>query len=260
MEKAINLPDEEKINGCIVTFFMSNLKTETVKLQREVVEKYNVGKYPHYSIHTELRHGASMDLFWRMNGLDHPTFKGHEVPQKFNHDVVMFLDVDALPLHHNAINLLMWEAAHGALTGNIQRSNHIMNDQHVFVAPSVLAISRETYSKIGMPTALETPRADVAEEYTFYAEQNRNVPVKMLMPLRFDAPPAECPHWALKDGMPVYGRGTTFGLRPGDIGPSDEHDVREDIELFWHNFQSFHPGQQERFEEKANTLLKAANG
>ena len=241
----------DKVNAAIVTFFMSNLDKKTVDLQRQVVDKYNPSKYPHYSMLTDMRHGASMDVMWYFNGLKHPTFKDHNVPKRFDHDVILFLDVDALPLDMDAIDLTIRAASNGALVGNIQRSNHIQNDQHVFVAPSCLAISVDSFVTIGMPSALETSRADVAEEYTFAAEKSGLVPVDYYMPLRYDSSPSECASWALKDGMPVYGRGTTFGKEAHDFIKGNYQK-----EMFWHNFQSFHPGQQEKFWAKCESLLK----
>ena len=241
-------------NACIVTFFMDNLSIDTVKKHAETVSKFNKSKVPHYHINTPMNHGASMDYIWHMMGLKHKTFGEQAVEKKFDHDVVFFLDVDALPLNDWAIDHFILQAVNcGKLFGNIQRSNHIQNNQHVFAAPSAVALSVDTFLTLGKPSAIPNNRSDVGEEYTWAAEEV-GVPFELLMPLKFDAPPAECPSWALKDGMPVYGRGTTFGYENyhspetfEPVGPQG---------LIWHNFQSFHPGQQERFIAKCDELLK----
>src|ERR1035441_2433212 len=93
-----------KPNAAIVTFFMNNIDMRSVGLQRSVVEKYNKSKYPHYSIHTDMKHGASIDFAWAMNGVPHPTFKGHNVEKKIDHEILLFLDVDAIPLNEDAID------------------------------------------------------------------------------------------------------------------------------------------------------------
>jgi hypothetical protein len=246
----------EKVNACIISFFMKNIDKKTVDLQHAVVDKFNPSKHPHYAIQTDLRHGASIDLAWKLNGIDHPTFRGHNVPKRFDHDVILFLDIDALPLNDFAIDDTISKAANGKLIGNVQRSNHIQNDQHLFVAPSVLAVSVESFTfNMGMPSATETRRADVAEEYTFAAEKCGTVPIEFYMPLGFDESPAECPSWALKDGMPVYGRGTTFGKLASKGLPSGGGSGGRDVPLFWHQFQSFHPGQQEKFWKKCESML-----
>ena len=232
-----------KHNACIISFFMSNINVKTVEKQHAVVAKFNKSQYPHYAIHTDLRHGASMDLAWAMNGIDHPTFRGHNIEKRFDHDIIFFLDIDALPLNEDAIDYYIDKAAEGKLIGNIQNSNHIQNNKHLFAAPSAVAMSVDTFLTIGRPSALETRRADVAEEYTYAAEESKIVPIELLLPLRFDEAPAECPHWTLREGMPVYGRGTTFGYGIGNQ------------ETVWHQFQSFHPGQQEKFWKKCDELL-----
>ncbi len=237
-------------NACIISFFMKNIDTKTVDLQHRVVDKFNKSKYPHYSILTDLRHGASMDFAWSMNGITHSTFKEMKVEKKFDFDIILFLDIDCLPLWDGAIDEYISKASEGRLVGNIQRSNHIQNNEHVFVAPSALALSVDSFLTMDKPTALETSRADVAEEYTFAAEKV-GIPIDYYMPLRYDEAPAECPFWKLKEGMPVYGRGTTFGVPVG----VDQNGPYPEQPYFWHQFQSFHPGQQEKFWKKCEELL-----
>lgn len=233
----------DKINACIVSYYMDNVNQKTLEMQSKVTQKFNKSEYQHYYIKGDVRPGAFMDFFWGMNGVEVHTMKGADIKQTLDFDVVLFLDIDAVPLNDKAIDLYIRKAAEGKLVGNIQRSNHINNNQHVFAAPSAVAISRETYKKIGCPTALETFRSDVAEEWTFEAEEN-GVPVELYLPLRFDRKPTECDSWALKDGQPHYGQGTTFGSE-------------EDGELFYHNFQIFHPGQQENFWAKCEEILNS---
>jgi len=230
----------EKIKAGIFSFFMSNIPQEAVVTQRKVVDKFNVSKYPFYQMHTQMRHGFTIDGTWHLNGIDiRPEFV-RKIPKKFDFDVIMFLDIDALPLNDKAIDLYVQQAYDGALVGNIQRTNHIQNGEHTFVAPSAMAISVSTFLTIGKPSAIETSRSDVAEEYTWLAEK-KGIKVIKYMPLRFEGKPAESDSWALATGMPHYGRQTTFG----DTG----------CETFWHNFQSVHPGQHEKFMSKCEELL-----
>jgi hypothetical protein len=216
-----------------------------------VVDKFNISKHPFYQINTKFRHGHSMDAAWVINGTRVNGSPVNGLPQKFTHDVILFLDIDALPLNDKAIDEYIHWASEGVLVGNIQRSNHIQNNQHTFVAPSAMAISESTFLTIGSPSAIETYRSDVGEEYTWLAEK-AGIKVMKFMPLRFDAPPAESPSWALADGMPHYGRGTTFGSR---MTPISEGAGGSAIETFWHNFQSFHPGQHERFMAKVAEIM-----
>ena len=236
-----------KHNACIVSFFMDNIDMKTVGLQKSVVEKYNKSKYPHQIMRTNAPHGVSIDYAWSVNGQVNAEMAKHNIPKQTDFDIFLILDIDAIPLHEDAIDYYIEQAANGKLIGNAQRSNHIDNNQHVFAAPSTAALSRESFIKMGMPSAFETARSDVLEEYTWAAELC-GIPVDLVMPLRYDVAPQrydwekdQPPYWKLADGMPVYGMGTTYG--------------RDGKDMFYHNFQIRMEGQQERFWQKCEDVL-----
>lgn len=226
-----------KPNFIIISIYMDNISPLMLKNQQAIVEKFNPG-YKHYQIKTVVDHGLTIDLI--MNSCrteNHPYKIALGSPEG-----ILFLDTDCIPLNNTAIDQIIQRANDGELVGHAQRSNHIKNDQHIFCAPSCLAISLKTYEKIEMPSARPTKRSDVAEEWTYYAQQN-NVPIHFYMPVKYDAPPFRQtwetetePFWRLADGMPNYGIGTEF-----DSG-------------FWHMFQSFYPGQVERFVNKCKEI------
>lgn len=235
------------MNPCIVSFFMANVDMKTVGLQRSVVQKFNRSGVKHYQIQVDIPHGVAMDYFWALNGSPVEAFKD-KVKQQTDHDVVMFLDIDAVPVQDRSIDTYLAYAYEGHIAGNAQRSNHIENDQHMFAAPSAVAISKETYDKIGRPSAYPNPRSDVGEEWTHKAREFK-VPVDLAMPLCYNEPPHRFewepkdanPYWDLADGFPKYGVGTTFGDQIG--------------ELFYHQFQTSVPGMQEKFWKKCESLL-----
>lgn len=219
----------------IVSFFMRNINPDAVRMQMEIVKKFNKSNIPHYPILTDHNPGYSMDL-------------GIPAMRKAGHDAIMYLDVDALPLTDFAIDYFFEQAYAGKVIGSAQRSGHIDNGEHIFCAPHNVTFTLETYEKCGNPSFLPNYRGDVSEEITWKAEEN-NIPVEVLMPTRFDAPPIRMdwepkdapPYWDLGKDKPRYGIGTTFGNEKG--------------ELFWHMFQSFYPGQHERFVEKCKSIL-----
>lgn len=225
----------ETMNPAIVSLFMRNINPEAVKLQLAVVKKFNKSDIKHYPILTDHNPGYSMDL-------------GVEAMRKAGHDAIMFLDIDALPLTDFALDYLFEQAFDGKVVGSAQRSGHIDNGEHIFAAPHNVTFTLETYDKVGKPSFLPNYRGDVSEELTWKAEES-NIPVEVLMPTRFDAPPIRMdwepkdapPYWDLGKDKPRYGIGTTFGNEKG--------------ELFWHMFQSFHPGQHERFVKKCEEIL-----
>jgi len=231
------------MKACIASYFMPNINSKTVELQRKVVEKFNPLKIQHLVIKGEIPHGMFMDYVWSLNGQSVSTLK---IEKQLDVDVVLFLDIDCLPVSANAIELYLTKALEGKLIGNAQRSGHIQNNNHLFAAPSALALSATSFDKIGRPSAMETSRGDVAEEYTYAAEAN-NIAVDFVSPVRYDRDVYRYdweqdrrPYWTLENGLPNYGLGTTYG--DGD-------------DLFWHNFQIRVEGQQEQFWKKCEELL-----
>lgn len=220
---------------CIASIFMKNIDPKILELQKKVVEKYNPSKIPHYQVYTEAPPGYTMD-------------KLVDLLEQREHDAIMFLDIDCLPLNDRVLDHFFSVAYSDTLIGDAQRSNHIQNEQHVFCAPHNVTFTIEMYRKLGNPSFMPNYRGDVGEELTFKAREH-NIPIQIIMPLRYDAPPIRMdwepkdapPYWDLADGMPKYGIGTTFG--------------KEGLEMFWHMYQSFHPGQNERFIKKCEELL-----
>lgn len=230
------------MNPCIATYYMPNISRKTVELQSQVIDKFNKSKIPFYSIKGQIRHGNFIDYFWKMNGVVVEGLEDVEVQEnlQMNHDVMIFLDIDCIPLNYDIFDYMVEEASKGKIIGNVQRSGHIDNGNHLFVAPSSMAISKETFIKIGKPSAIETNRSDVCEEYTWLAEENK-ISTQYFIPTKYDKPPIRYdwekdrrPYWTLENGLPNYGIGTTFGNEKfGD--------------MFYHNFQIFQPGHQEMF-------------
>jgi hypothetical protein len=226
---------------------MDNINTSVPKAQQLVTTKFNKSGIKQYVVKIDFPHGIGLDYFWALNGVKTARFQNVDIPQQLNHDAILFLDIDCIPLSDRAIDYYFDAAYSGNIIGNAQRSNHIQNNQHVFAAPSAICLTAETYKKIGMPSAMETARSDVAEEYTWAAE-SVGVKVDLVMPLRYDNPPQryewegnQPPYWPLADGMPVYGMGTSYGDSEGD--------------LFYHNFQIRMEGQQEKFLVKCGEVM-----
>jgi hypothetical protein len=211
----------------ILSPYMGNISPAIVEAQRKVV--YKLGCDIEFKqVLTNKPHGATCD--WM---LSHALNVGY--------DVALLMDIDAIPLSLQAIEMTLLHASKGKLVGNIQRSNHIENNQHVFVAPSFMGINLHEWNAIGRPSFAETERGDVAEEVT-YAYEAHGKPIIYYMPLRYDFPPIEAPFWKLRDGMPVYGCGTTFGIGT--------------IEMSYHMFQIRTHKHIESFLDRCEAVYK----
>lgn len=233
---------------CIASYYMPNIDSKTVNLQKQVTEKFNSRKIPHIVINGQIPHGLFFDYIWALNGQPPETMKDKNVNKQLDFDAILFLDIDCVPVSDKALELYLARALDGVLIGNAQRSGHIENNNHLFAAPSAAAISKETFEKIGRPSGMETSRGDVMEEYTYAAEKN-GVKVELAMPtkydravFRYDWEKDRRPYWTLEHNLPNYGLGTTYG--------SEDHG-----DLFWHNFQIRIEGQQQEFWKKCEGLL-----
>lgn len=159
------------------------------------------------------------------------------------YDTILILDIDCVPLSKQALEYTFEQAESGVLVGDIQRSNHLNNDEHVFVGSSAFCFTKEMYNDFNRLSFACTNRGDIGEEYTFVAEE-RNIPVEMYMPKHFQAAPYGCDYWPLKTGMPHYGIGTTFVNKNGD-------------EMFYHLFESRTNLNVELFLDKCKSLMES---
>lgn len=144
----------------------------------------------------------------------------------FNRDgyeMVMSLEIDCIPLNKESLLYAFSKAREGIFIGNSQRSCHIDNDEHMFIAPSMFVMNREIYSKLGSPNFGPTVRGDIAEECTYQCEA-LGIPMEFLMPKSYVRDPIGAP-WDLGKERGKYGIGTTYANKEGD-------------ELFYHLFES----------------------
>lgn len=214
------------MNPIILSPYMANVNPAVKEAQFRVMNKLCT-EIPFFQVLTTKPHGETL------------TNLARTCMQK-GYDTIMFMDIDAIPLSTHAIEYTLNKAHRGHLVGNIQRSNHIENNQHLFIAPSFMAMSLNYWTWAGQPRFTETHRGDVGEEVT-YGWDDKNYPKQMYMPIGFEASPIECESWALADGMPHFGLGTTFGLNG--------------IPMSYHAFQIRMGGMVERFLNKCDSIL-----
>jgi hypothetical protein len=147
--------------------------------------------------------------------------------------VVVFLDIDCVPVRAGAVERLVAHAEAGRLAGAAQRASHIANGDHLYAGPFCVALSRDTYERLGRRPFTRTPRADVGEELTYVAEEH-GVPVHFLWPTASDD------HiWTLTPGR-TFGHGTTYD---GD---------------FWHAFEVRLPSHHDKFVARCAEFERAA--
>jgi hypothetical protein len=198
----------------VVSFYMDNIQIELVAAQRAVVEKFLPEGFTFLQILTAIGHPESLDNFIATSA----------------YDVIIFLDIDCVPINSVALLFLESEATRSKLIGCAQRANHIDNNQHVYVGPFCCALNRTLWNDLGRPSFLPTSRGDVGEELTFACEETGK-PFELLWPSS-----VEEPLWQLSEDR-EFGFGT-------------EYDG-----LFWHLFAGRRQSAKERFVRKCEKIL-----
>lgn len=205
-----------------VSFYMNNINPDVVYYQRQVVEKF-CDKIKFNQILTGKNHADSMTDY--MKSVDS--------------DYVIFLDIDAIPLCEESFSILIDMTHNGAqISGAPQRSNHISNDEHIFVAPAIMCMPTKLYKLLGSPSAKNIRgKGDVAEEWT-YAQEANGGSVNFLDVDSFDPVPGK--KWYLK-GTQEFGRNTVY--------------TYQGKRVFFHSYQGRFKEQQERFVEECKKVL-----
>jgi hypothetical protein len=201
----------------VVSFYMANIPAEVRDAQRAVLEKFRAAGVEYVQVRTEMSHADALTSFMADTEAD----------------VVLFLDIDCVPLHAEAIPDLVARAARGELAGCVQRANHIENGGHLYVGPFCMALSKRLWVELGRPSFRPTERGDVGEEVAYRAEA-ASTPIHMLWPSE-----VEEPAWELTPGV-RFGYNTVYGGS------------------FLHTFEVRHAGRARQFVERCRSIVAGA--
>ena len=228
----------------IVSLYMDNTDPHVRIYQNLVIDKYR-NKIPFYQLQTSFSHGNSMGKI--MDSIINET----------DYDLVIFLDIDAIPLsEYSFIELMKMTKGGNVIAGSPQSTNHLPGANGVFVAPSVMAIGTELFKHIGRPSAEPTETSDVAELWSMSYRMVTGKEPNFFDILHYDGKPApvrlpsgeiiSVDYWKLDDASETkFGLNTTYGFNNG----------KDSTPLFFHSYQSFVPGQNEYFIRKCKGIL-----
>jgi predicted glycosyltransferase involved in capsule biosynthesis len=186
----------------IVTCYNNEIDSKLPIYQKMVIDKFR-GTIPFLSLkfpysYQELNHG---DL---LNKCLHDSF------YDMGADCILFIDVDCVPLNKECVEAVFDLAYSNKLVGNIQRSNHLENNEHTYVGAPFICFSKSLYESVGCPTMRHTHHGDTCEQLTYNCEKE-GIEVIKFMPSH-----SECAYdengsyWDLEKGMPKYGIGTIY--------------------------------------------------
>lgn len=180
------------MSASVFSIHNGNIADEVLRLQKACVEKF-------------LPAGWNFTQVFQPFGGSPHALGMEKCVEMCSTDIIVFLDTDCIPLRPESFPFLQQHAESGTLVGNIQRSNHIQNNAHVYVAPSCMAFSLNKWRSLNSPSFYDTARGDIGEELTYFWEQ-AGQSVLMLRPVL-----SNDTIWDLEPGARKYGHGTVFG-------------------------------------------------
>ena len=147
-------------------------------------------------------------------------------------DVIVFCDIDAFPLRHEAYLAAVAAAQSGCVFGLAQFSNH-KPSAHLYAGPMFMAFRKSTWEALGSPEFQTGNQYDAAELLSLRA-RDKGVALDLAMP-------TSClwPKWALAH-QGVFGIGTFYGACD-----------------FFHLFESRRPAYEAIFDAVVSDVVSA---
>lgn len=137
----------------IITMYWDNIAPEIREKQSEVFKRMS---YPILQL--------------ERTGQQHGEFLDNQMHLASSEDILIFVDIDCIPLNQSIIKEAIEFAASGGIWGCAQVSNHLSDPNHIFIAPLFHAIQKNTWLKIGSPSYQRDDDNDVGQRVTRQAE------------------------------------------------------------------------------------------
>ena len=201
------------MNAAIFSLYWDNIDPRVVDYQKKVMDHFKLPISQH-----------------KIHGLDHGEWMDWVIHRHDDLDVLVFFDIDCLPLNGEKVGQCINLAGGGTLVGNEQASNHL-DPSRLFAAPSFLCVNRRVWRMVGKPSCKATYDGDVAQMLTD-SWNYRKAPVHLLPVKDF-----EVAKWNLPGRPMSYGIGTNY-----DDTTYHLFEVRENVNI-------------ERFVKKAESIL-----
>lgn len=175
-----------KTHNTVYSLYWNNINPEIIVNQKRVFETFNC---------TLVQQNIDKQ--------DHGKWMQELVAKVNIHDVIVFADIDCIPLKKDAISHATRVAEAGGIFGLAQTSNHLNNPRHIYASPVFFAIKKSTWLNMGCPCFEANADNDVAQGLTKAAEEY-GIKVKLAYPTS-----ALIPKWPLAD-RGIYGIGTFY--------------------------------------------------
>lgn len=169
----------------IISMYWNNIDPRIIKAQADV--------FSHFGFSLEQMEGT---------GIDHGDWLDDTMGKLPEDEVVLFIDIDCIPIRKEAIIEAFEAAGRGCFYGVAQVANH-KDKEHVYISPVFMCLSKKTWRELDSPSFKETVNSDAGQNVTRVAQQ-KGIEIRMSMP-------TGClkPVWNLSD-VGFYGIGTFY--------------------------------------------------
>lgn len=162
------------------------------------------------------------------------------------YQTILILDIDCIPLSTEALRYTFEQAEKDILIGSAQRSNHLNNNEHVYVAPSAMCLTKEMFIDLDFPDFFpDHITCDVGERLSYIAEE-KGIPIEIYAPDRYECSPTYAEFWPLNSNYKNYGIGTTF------VNSKNE-------DMFYHLFEARTNNFTHLFRKKCEDILNESS-
>lgn len=138
----------------------------------------------------------------RIDGMDHGAWIDW-VLSLTSADLVLFLDIDCIPLSWTGTKRMVLKAQEGTLVGAEGAANHL-DPERTYAGAWYFIVNVNTWLSLGSPSAMADHDHDVAQRFTDHWRANGK-PVRLISP---DG--CEVPLWDLPGRPKAYGIGTAY--------------------------------------------------
>ncbi|NCA77757.1 MAG: hypothetical protein EOM90_15610 [Alphaproteobacteria bacterium] len=148
----------------VYSLYWDNVPNEIILAQKGVYNKFGIKIEQH-----------------KRNQMSHDLWINEIVTKAGNEDLLIFSDIDAIPLKQSALDLAIFYAKSGYIFGLAQTTNHKNNSLHIYAGPMFLAFMKKTWLAAGSPSFEADDTMDCGQRFSLLAEKN-GIPIKLLYP------------------------------------------------------------------------------
>jgi glycosyltransferase involved in cell wall biosynthesis len=202
--------------------------------------------------HKKVMSHFDIPVFYTIKNANHGQWM-NSVLSSTTADIIIFLDVDCVPLKREFILETIGYCQRGYLVGNAQVTNCIKAKHDLFCAPSFIGISKEMYENLGRPNCINNERSDVGQEITRAAVEKEKR-IKMYFPSSFQEIPSGG-IWRLSS-YGYYGIGTLYENKIYHLYQSR---LQRNIDLFVQTCNHILEGTIDRIDKKYDSRSEWMN-